>query len=194
MKIIFPILLLALALTTNAQVYVRGYYRSNGTYVHPHYRSSPDGNPYNNWSYPGNINPYTGKIATGNPDTYLRNHYHKSSGSTPYVSVDGNYKSNGACVPAYYPSQPGGNSYTGKTATGYSEINFYHPDVNRREPLINLPGEYPNLIGDFSNYLKGSSTGMGEEKPKDPFEALKAAFIKTNSRITPTYKPYTLTK
>lgn len=33
-----------------AQVHVRGHYRSNGTYVQPHYRSSPDGNPYNNYS------------------------------------------------------------------------------------------------------------------------------------------------
>lgn len=37
-----------------ATVSVRGYYRSNGTYVAPHIRSNPDGNPYNNfggWSY-----------------------------------------------------------------------------------------------------------------------------------------------
>jgi hypothetical protein len=44
-----------------AQVHVRGYYNSNGTYVQPHYRSSPDRNPYNNWSTQGNINPYTGQ-------------------------------------------------------------------------------------------------------------------------------------
>lgn len=57
-----------------AQVRVKGYYRKDGTYVRPHMRSNPDGNPYNNWSYPGNINPYTGKVATGNPETYLRNY------------------------------------------------------------------------------------------------------------------------
>ena len=32
-----------------ATVNVRGYYRSNGTYVAPHIRSNPDGNPYNNF-------------------------------------------------------------------------------------------------------------------------------------------------
>lgn len=32
-------------------VHVDGYYRSNGTYVAPHVRSAPDGNPYNNYSY-----------------------------------------------------------------------------------------------------------------------------------------------
>jgi len=32
-----------------AQVNVRGYFRGNGTYVQPHIRSYPDGNPYNNF-------------------------------------------------------------------------------------------------------------------------------------------------
>jgi len=30
-------------------VYVRGYYRKDGTYVRPHYRSKPDGVKYNNY-------------------------------------------------------------------------------------------------------------------------------------------------
>jgi hypothetical protein len=64
-------------------VYVNGYYRKDGTYVRPHYRSAPDGNPYNNYSYPGNLNPYTGRVAPGNPDTYLRNY-----DSNPWRSYD----------------------------------------------------------------------------------------------------------
>ena len=48
-------------------VAVRGYVRSNGTYVAPHYRSAPDGNPYNNWSTIGNVNPYTGEPGTKQP-------------------------------------------------------------------------------------------------------------------------------
>lgn len=62
-------------------VHVNGYERQGGTYVQPHMRSAPDGNPYNNYSYPGNVNPYTGKVAPGNPDTYLRNYGWGSSGS-----------------------------------------------------------------------------------------------------------------
>jgi len=67
----------ALPVTTSvvfADEYVHGYHRKDGTYVQPHYRSDPDGNPYNNYSFPGNTNPYTGERATGNPDTYLRGH------------------------------------------------------------------------------------------------------------------------
>ena len=30
-------------------VYVKGYYRSDGTYVRPHYRSSPDSYKWNNY-------------------------------------------------------------------------------------------------------------------------------------------------
>lgn len=52
--------LLVSAVGANADVHVRGHFRSNGTYVAPHYRSNPDGSSYNNWSYSGNYNPYTG--------------------------------------------------------------------------------------------------------------------------------------
>ena len=53
------------------RVYVRGYYRSDGTYVRPHYRTVPDSNPLNNYSTPGNYNPNTGRVTTGNLNTYL---------------------------------------------------------------------------------------------------------------------------
>jgi len=58
----------------SADVWVNGYYKKNGTYVQGYWRSDPDGNPYNNFSFPGNVNPYTGKVAPGNPETYLKNY------------------------------------------------------------------------------------------------------------------------
>ena len=71
-------LLLLVGISTenlNAQVRVRGYFRKNGTYVAPHVRSAPDGNPYNNYSFPGNYNPNTGTITTGDPLKYLERYY-----------------------------------------------------------------------------------------------------------------------
>ena len=65
-----------------ATTYVSPHLRSNGTYVKPHLRTAKDGNPFNNYSYPGNYNLNTGKQTTGNPSTYLRNYY------TPSASVD----------------------------------------------------------------------------------------------------------
>ena len=48
----------------NALVLVDGYFKSNGTYVQPHYRSSPNSTKSDNWSTIGNTNPYTGKQGT----------------------------------------------------------------------------------------------------------------------------------
>lgn len=66
-----------------AQVNVRGYYRSNGTYVQPYVRTAPDSTPTNNYSYPGNYNPNTGSITGGNSYSY-------PSYSTPAYSGFGN--------------------------------------------------------------------------------------------------------
>ncbi|MFA6051540.1 MAG: hypothetical protein WC762_03015 [Methylobacter sp.] len=60
MKKTIIILALAASSTAAADVYVNGYNRQDGTYVQPHHRSDPDGSTYNNYSSPGNKNPYTG--------------------------------------------------------------------------------------------------------------------------------------
>lgn len=53
-----------------AQVRVKGYTRKDGTYVAPHYRSSPNSSKLDNYSTQGNYNPYTGKRGTVNPYSY----------------------------------------------------------------------------------------------------------------------------
>ena len=58
---------LALAGTASAQVAVQGHYRSNGTYVAPHMRSSPNSTTSDNYSTRGNVNPYTGASGTRTP-------------------------------------------------------------------------------------------------------------------------------
>jgi hypothetical protein len=71
-----------------AQTYVHGYTTKNGTYVAPHYRSAPDGNPYNNWSTVGNVNPYTGQVGTKNPYSSYSNPYATPSYTPPsYTST-----------------------------------------------------------------------------------------------------------
>ena len=55
---------MAMASVVNADVYVNGYYRGNGSYVQPHYRSNPDGDRSNNWSTYPNVNPHTGSIGS----------------------------------------------------------------------------------------------------------------------------------
>lgn len=68
--LVVVVLVLVITTVSDADVRVRGYYRSNGTYVRPHYRSDPDGNFYNNWSTYPNINPYTGAIGTRRTPSY----------------------------------------------------------------------------------------------------------------------------
>jgi len=65
-KILF-IIILMFASIAEARVSVKGYVKSNGTYVAPHVRSNPNHSKYDNYSTRGNINPYTGKKGTVNP-------------------------------------------------------------------------------------------------------------------------------
>jgi hypothetical protein len=82
--------------TASAQVYVHGYTTKNGTYVAPHYRSAPDGNPYNNYSTRGNVNPYTGQVGTKGPYSSYGNSSYGSYGnySNPYSSSGQSNSSN----------------------------------------------------------------------------------------------------
>lgn len=66
-KILIASLALAISAPVFAQVHVKGYTRSDGTYVAPHVRSAPDKSIYNNYSTAPNVNPYSGKTGTVNP-------------------------------------------------------------------------------------------------------------------------------
>ena len=68
MKAILAVLLLA-ATPAIAQVHVDGHFRKDGSYVPPHYRSTPDSSRANNWGSQGNTNPHTGQPGQINPYT-----------------------------------------------------------------------------------------------------------------------------
>lgn len=76
-----------------AQVSVDGYTRSDGTYVQPHTRSSPNGTVRDNYSYKGNRNPYTGQTGTNRYPNNPTSEYYEgpSSNSTPSYGNSGNY-------------------------------------------------------------------------------------------------------
>lgn len=68
--IIAAIIAPLLATTATARnVSVRGYTRSNGTYVAPSHRTAPNSTRTDNWSSKPNVNPYTGKAGTVDPYT-----------------------------------------------------------------------------------------------------------------------------
>jgi hypothetical protein len=64
--------------------YVSGYFRSSGTYVRGHYRTCPDSSITNNYSYPGNYNPNTGRISRGSRSSYTSSYGNSSYGSRSY--------------------------------------------------------------------------------------------------------------
>jgi hypothetical protein len=69
MKILTAIAFLVASIVgASAQVHVDGYYRKDGTYVQPHWRSSPNSTASVNWSTRSNVNPYTDQVGTGNND------------------------------------------------------------------------------------------------------------------------------
>lgn len=65
-RLLILFLLLSASVTSVfSQVQVRGYYRKNGTYVQPHQRTYPNHTITDNYSYPGNYNPNTGRVSGG---------------------------------------------------------------------------------------------------------------------------------
>jgi hypothetical protein len=113
---------LGVSFSAEAAVRVRGYYRSNGTYVQPHYRSNPDGNFSNNWSTYPNVNPYTGAVGTKR---------------TPPSSTLPSYR-----APSQSPSTNlYTNPYAGATGTNRSPGDL--GSLSHRSPTYNLNA--PNL-------------------------------------------------
>lgn len=65
------VLIISFALANTSSVEaaqkVKGYIKKNGTYVAPHFKTSPNKSKFDNFSTKGNINPFTGKKGTANP-------------------------------------------------------------------------------------------------------------------------------
>lgn len=91
-KLILIGLTILFAQSAIADTHVNGYYRSNGTYVQPHYRSDANGTARDNYSYQGNTNPYTGTTGTS---TRL------DKGDYKYGSNSNNSQNNSGCVNQY---------------------------------------------------------------------------------------------
>ena len=79
----FPLISL-MGEAVKADVNVKGYYRSNGTYVQPYTRTSPNNSIYDNYSYPGNFNPNKNSF-TPKTSPY-GNKYNSPSGGSGYKS------------------------------------------------------------------------------------------------------------
>jgi hypothetical protein len=84
MKYLLVFLALTVSFTANADTYVRGHIRSDGTYVEPHLRSAPNNSQYDNYSTKGNSNPYTGKDGTREVEPSYNYNQPKREYKNPY--------------------------------------------------------------------------------------------------------------
>jgi len=134
MKHLILLFLLTCTIETFCQVKVSGYTRNNGTHVQPYYRSTPDGNPYNNYSFPGNVNPYTGKVATGDPLTYLNNYYNKTS------SYTNNYTLNNSTGSVYYIARSNVNIRSGPSTSNSIITTLTYSDIVH---VVETQNDYP---------------------------------------------------
>ncbi len=98
-----PLVLFALLIATPAlaDVWVKGYYRSDGTYVPGHWVSSPNDTTEDNYSTYPNYNPHNGKVGGRYPGPAPSTPYapYQDYGSNPYPSSSGNDSSNKIEVP-----------------------------------------------------------------------------------------------
>lgn len=136
-------------------VKVDGYYRKDGTYVQPHYRSDPNGTKSDNWTTKGNINPYTGEIGTRTYDNYNNYGRGDGSGNDGY----GDYRddrSNGYELPGHYGSNG----------------EFYHDNGNIYKPYIALEENDSEWIGRWRQDSSDSQTyrSISEQSAKEKEE------------------------
>jgi hypothetical protein len=68
-------------------VRISGYTNNYGTYVEPHYRTSPNSTVRDNYSYSGNVNPFTGSIGTKTYESYSTPSFSTPSYSSPSTST-----------------------------------------------------------------------------------------------------------
>lgn len=125
-----------------SQVWVNGYYRSNGTYVQGHYRTEKNHTVNDNWTTRGNVNPYTGKAGTLPRSTSYPTTYYKpvrypayptptrSRYSTPSYSTSTYVK------PVSYPSTYSTPSYSSQTIYTGPRGGTYYINSNGNKTYV----------------------------------------------------------
>jgi hypothetical protein len=94
----------------NAQAWVNGYTRKDGTYVQGHYRSDRNNTNHDNYSTSGNTNPFTGSSGSVARD-YSSDAYNYGGGHTIHTGPRGGQ---------YYINENGNKTYVPKRSSSSS--------------------------------------------------------------------------
>ena len=95
--VLFLMVSLFLQLTSQSYAYVsvKGYYRSNGTYVKPYVRSNPNGIKYDNYGYSGGTKYNKSYYSTDHSNDWYQPSYNTDTnyyyGKSLYNSNQNNY-------------------------------------------------------------------------------------------------------
>lgn len=89
MKSLLILLFSVISFSLNADTFVQGHYRGDGTYVQPHMRSDPNDTVRDNWSTKGNVNPYTGEEGTRDYDSFNQIQDRQLQEENEYNSLEG---------------------------------------------------------------------------------------------------------
>ncbi|MGH1336828.1 MAG: peptidoglycan-binding domain-containing protein [Aureispira sp.] len=114
-----------LAQTNSKHVKVKGYYKSNDTYVKSHYRTAPNSTNTDNFSTRGNTNYYTGKPGWIAPDNQPT-----TSARQPSYESTSNYRSSSSYESTTTYNTPDYNRSSPQSTTTYTSSN---------SPLRSLP-------------------------------------------------------
>lgn len=135
-------------------VKVKGYYRKNGTYVRPHYRTAPNSTNRDNFSTRGNTNPYTGKKGWIRPDN---SHPSTSNRQSSVQKRRKRYTDTGTSVvdkPKKVGKYPNGYVYATTKSNGQLWQKPSQIDVARSIPknsfvrVLNYKGEFWEVVYD----------------------------------------------
>lgn len=138
-------------LFAQSDVYVNGYFKNNGTYVQPHFKTAPNSSMFDNYSTKGNYNPYTGKPGWIDP-------YSKVS-SSYYSAIPYSYRHNYENLFVYLNKKDSYNYFKIVNAFDYQYKLFFTGIFK----LNYNDTKEANQIFDILRKNKGSSSFISEE-------------------------------
>ncbi|MBK8611865.1 MAG: hypothetical protein IPL84_18525 [Chitinophagaceae bacterium] len=139
------------SLFAQSDTYVNGYYKKNGTYVQPHFKTAPNNSMFDNYSTKGNYNPYTGKPGWIDP-------YSKVS-SSYYSAIPYSYRPSYEKLFLYLNKKDSHNYFKIVDAFDYQYKLFFTGIFK----LNNNDTKEANQIFDILRKNKGSSSFIFEE-------------------------------
>jgi len=121
-------------------VRISGYTNSYGTYVEPHYRTSPNSTVIDNYSYSGNVNPFTGSIGTKTYESFsnstVKDNYSYSGNVNSFTGSIGTKTYESFSTPSFSFSTPSYSSAASSTIYTGPRGGTYYINSNGNKTYV----------------------------------------------------------